>query len=360
MHDPQNSTFPLREIIRNELSAVRQYRQDITVPAEHRALQVLVLALCFWTNAVFFLTRTDYPALFIAASFYLNMFYYITLLVPTSHRKVRMPVQEIRRFPLWLREMGIQSGTARLTRLFINAVLINSQTLSLGLGFLFSLDLLLVLGTMAGTLPFTTTIVVSLQCAVIILFYFLVWLLEPFSTRFADQMAGVRVRLEKERFPTRVISALFVTGIVFAIILFLTTIILLPGITVNAFLTQSGLAVLGYLVLLLSLLGASQYFIIRTIHGLTSKAMASRLYDYKERMLRDLALADNARSSQDPCTQDTFFETPRLLLESRIYRIHRHTLAGTFPVFVVELDFSVMLDSTTLTAIRGYIEDRKK
>ena len=327
-------------------------------PMDHRSFQALVIALCVCTNGIFFLTRPDYPALFIAASFYLNMFYFVILLIPTSHRTALVPVTEIRRFRVWLREIGVQSGTARLTRLFIHAVLINSRTLSLGLGLIFSLDLLFVLFDLAGRLPLQTTIVVSLQCTVIILFYFLVWLLEPFSTKFADQMASVRVRLERERFPTWVISALFITGILFAIILFLTTIILLPGITVNAFLTESGLAELGYLVSLLAVLAASQYFIIRTIHGVTSRAMACRLYDYQESVLRDLLVFESADPVQSFCAGDETNEIPRLLLESKIYRIHRHSLAGTFPVFVVELDFSVMLDSTTLTAIRGYIQEK--
>ena len=43
------------------------------------------------------------------------------------------------------------------------------------------------------------------------------------------------------------------------------------------------------------------------------------------------------------------------LLESRIYQIKRNSLLGAFPVYVVDLDFSVMMDTTTLTAIKGYI-----
>jgi len=31
-----------------------------------------------------------------------------------------------------------------------------------------------------------------------------------------------------------------------------------------------------------------------------------------------------------------------------------------FPVFVVDLDFSVLMDSSTMTAIRGYIIERNQ
>ena len=50
-------------------------------------------------------------------------------------------------------------------------------------------------------------------------------------------------------------------------------------------------------------------------------------------------------------------ETITRLLETKIYKIERNTLSGFFPVFVVDLDFSVILDSTTETAITRYIAD---
>jgi type II secretory pathway component HofQ len=50
-------------------------------------------------------------------------------------------------------------------------------------------------------------------------------------------------------------------------------------------------------------------------------------------------------------------ETTARLLETKIYTIKRNTISGFFPVFVVDLDFSVMLDSTTETAIMHYIGD---
>jgi hypothetical protein len=36
-----------------------------------------------------------------------------------------------------------------------------------------------------------------------------------------------------------------------------------------------------------------------------------------------------------------------------------YTLSAAFPVFVVDLDFSVMMDTTTLTAIKGSIVEKK-
>jgi hypothetical protein len=149
---------------------------------------------------------------------------------------------------------------------------------------------------------------------------------------------------------------MFLIGFLIAMVLFLTTIILLPGITLKAFLDQSKLTQLGNLFGLIAILGVSQYFIIRYIHGTTSRTMAERLFSFKENVLQDLlktfGSGDNSLEKRA--------ETTTRLLETKIYTIKRNTLSGFFPVFVVDLDFSVILDSTTRTAIRGYIGDIKK
>ena len=133
-------------------------------------------------------------------------------------------------------------------------------------------------------------------------------------------------------------------------------IILLPGITLKAFLDQSKMTEIGNVFGLIAVRAVSQYFIIRYIHGNTSRTMAERLFDFKENVLLDL---QNTVGSGDN-SPEIRAETTTRLLETKIYTIKRNNLSGFFPVFVVDLDFSVMLDSTTRTAIKGYIGDTKK
>jgi hypothetical protein len=202
-------------------------------------------------------------------------------------------------------------------------------------------------------LPVRTTIIVISQCVIIIVFYLLVWKLEPFSMKYVKSVEKVKRRLIHEKLPSRIITIMFLIGFLVALVLFLTTIILLPGITLQAFLDESQLTKLGNLVALLAILAISQYFIIRYIHGNTSRTMADRLFDYKENVLLDL---QNTVVSGNTNPENRA-ETTTRLLETKIYSIKRNTLNGFFPVFVVDLDFSVILDSTTRTAIRGYIGD---
>ncbi len=315
-----------------------------------------VLALCILTNILFYATRNDYIVLFVAASFYLNMFYFITLLIPTNPAAVDLRKPEIAKFHTWLRENGITSGTRQFTRIFVNMFFMNCRTLTSGMGLIFSIDIVFTLIAYSAGLPPGIALFVITQSAVIITFYYLVWKVEPFTAEFAKNIDLVRNRLSRE-LPPWIISLLFITGFLIVVFIILTTIILLPGVTLNAFLTGSGLTKLAHLFLPLGVLAISQYFIIRYIHGKMSREMAERLMDYREHLLRSLNedLADNTTC---PLTDaECRYDVPSRLLESRIYQIKRNSLLGAFPVYVVDLDFSVMMDTTTLTAIKGYIQE---
>jgi hypothetical protein len=351
--------IPLIHVIRDELSAVRKNRAGLMAQPETPRIHILVLFLCIAINVFFFLARYHYITFFIAASFYLNMYYFITLLIPTNFNTSGLPKADLIRFRTWLKETGVMSGTARFTRLFINSLLINSRTLSLGIGLIFSIDILYAIRAYTLGLPLTITLIVISQCAVIVVFYLLVWKMEPFSTTYVKKVEMVKSSLHQQKLPPRLVTSLFIVGFLLAIFLFLTTIILLPGMTLNAFLDQSQLTELGHVFSLIAVLATSQYFIIRYIHGITSRIMADRLFDFKENTLSELLNTVGSHNEDERDDLKNRAETTTLLLESRIYTIKRNTFAGTFPVYVVDLDFSVILDSTTLIAIRGYIGDTK-
>ncbi|MEI7856509.1 MAG: hypothetical protein WCH85_03290 [Methanomicrobiales archaeon] len=360
IHSEIRNDISLRKIIQDELSAVQKSRAELMKPRDHQGTLFFVLLVCVLTNIIFSLLRPDYFGLFIAASFYLNMYYFITLLIPTNFQATSLPAGDLSRFHTWLKEIGVTSGTTQFTRLFINSLFMNSRALSLGIGLIFSIDIVFVLIHFArGGIPLRTTIIVITQCAIIVIFYLLVWKVEPFSTTYVKKVEEAKRTLHRQKLPPQLVTAMFIFGFLIAIFLFLTTIIYLPGVTLNAFLNQSQLTELGHLFSLLAILAFSQYFIIRYIHGYTSRTMADRIFDFKEQSLTELL----DRENKDPGSlslDENPLETSALLLESKIFIIKRNSLAGTFPVFVVDLDFSVTMDSTTLTAIKGYIVERKQ
>ena len=355
-----HNDISLRRIISNELSAVQKNRAELMTPRGPQGVLLFVLLACVVTNVVFFLVRPDYFGLFIAASFYLNMYYFITLLIPTNFQNTSLPAADLSRFHTWLKEIGVSGGTTQFTRLFINSLFMNSRALSLGIGLIFSIDIVFTLIHYTRGLPLKTTIIVITQCAVIVIFYLLVWKVEPFSTTYVKKVEEAKRTLHRQKLPPQLVTAMFLFGFLVAIFLFLTTIIYLPGVTLNAFLNQSQLTELGHLFSLLAVLAISQYFIIRYIHGITSRTMADRLFDFKEQSLQELLDREDKAMYGSTGPEKNPLETSALLLESKIFIIKRNSLAGTFPVFVVDLDFSVLMDSTTLTAIKGYIVERKQ
>jgi hypothetical protein len=345
-------------MIQDELATVQKSRADIMVPRGHPGIHLIVLAGCVLVNIAFFLSWLDYFGLFIAASFYLNMYYFITLIIPTNFKKSSVPATDLSRLRTWLKEIGITTGTSQFTRLFINTLFMNSRALSLGIGLIFTIDIVFTLVHYSEGLPLLTAVIVITQCAIIVIFYLLVWKMEPFSTTYVKKVEQVKRHLHRRNLPPRFVAAVFLFGFLLAIFLFLTTIIYLPGVTLKAFLNQSELTQLGHLFSLIAILAFSQYFIIRYIHGITSRTMAERLFDFKENTLQDLLDAGDTTPSGDSDSGENPPDTGSLLLESRIFIVKRSTFAGMFPVFVVDLDFSVLMDTTTMIAIRGYIGEK--
>ncbi|HXX55578.1 MAG TPA: hypothetical protein VEI81_05745 [Methanoregula sp.] len=346
--------FP--DVVRNERIAVAGQRAHLLATGGTRFVEKLILALCLLVNGIFFLARPDYIPLFIAASFYLNMFYFVSLLVPTSRSRAVLIKPDIARFFSWLQKIGLVPGTSRMTRLVMNAFFINSRALSAGICCIFSVDLAFsLIALRAREVPSFTLQIVILQELLIIIFYALVWKTEPFSTRFVRNVRRVKDRMHREKVPSWVITALFFSGFMVSLVLFITTIILLPGFTVSMLLSESGLSAIGYLVFLLATLALSQYFAVRFIHGISSRTIARRLFDFKEEALAGLPGSDGYGQDAGPLEPDDRLDSMTALLESKIYQVEQNSLAGLFPVFVVNPDFSVLMDSSILTAINGYI-----
>ena len=343
----------------NEIAAVRKDRDRLLRETGPRFSSFAILFACLLVNLVFFLYRADYVALFVAASFYLNMFYFVSLLLPTSPAvRVGYLRRDIHRLFQRMREINLVPGTYRSTRLFINAFFINSRALAAGIGLIFTIDILYsVAAFFTQGLSFTTFLIVALQAFVILTFYFLVWKIEPFSTRFVRKVERIRNRLSRERIPTWIVAGLFLFLFLISVLILLITIILLPGVTITFFLTQSGLSEAGYLAFSLTCLGSGQYFFIRYIHGISSHTLAIRLYDNKRESLENLLSACERNRAENGGSPFDPVEATTTLLESRVYQIRRNTIFALFPVYVINLYFSVVLECTTFSAIRGYIRE---
>ena len=356
---PIPPSAPIRQVIHDELASVRKNHRELMTAKEPKTLHIFVVICCILVNAALFFLVPLYLELFIAASFYLNMFYFITLLIPLSPGSARMPKTDISRFKSFLHEMGVTGAAGRVSRVFLNAFFIGSQTLFIPITLLFLVDIVFVLVEYFNQkISFQITIIIIAQACAFILFYFIIWKFEPYSTKFTKNIEQVKSRLSAE-IPEWLINVIIIIGAVLALFLIGMTIFLLPGMTVNAFLDQSRLADLGNLFVKIALLAVSQYFVVRYIHGYTSRVMAERIYNDKEGRLQQLAGTGDATGTEAFSLHRNPEVVITLLLESKIFQLARNSLSGAFPVFVVMLDFSVIMDSSTLTTFRGYIQETK-
>jgi hypothetical protein len=291
------------------------------------------------------------------------MVYFITLLVPLGTGTLSLPSGRIRQLFSALHHTGIIPASDRITRIFLDAFYINSRALFGGFLFIFSCDLVFAATAFFQKMfaPFTM-LVILFQSLAILAFYFIVWKFEPYSAGFRQDIAGIKEVLISRRYPPWVITFLFGTAAVTVLLVILSTIILLPGFTVKTLLTHTGLEQAGHLASLLCSLFASQYFIVRFIHGISSARMASEFSDAKIFNLQaagtvrnpEQALSDGSDVLQGP-SADAVCRAAGALLDSKIYRIERRTIYGAFPVYIVNPDLSVILDVQVLAEITGYL-----
>jgi hypothetical protein len=202
-------------------------------------------------------------------------------------------------------------------------------------------------------MPASNVLMVVFQSVAIIIFYFFVWWLEPYTTDFFTDVTSVRERLINRKIPARFVSVLLGVGAFLALMGVFSTIILLPGFTVQEVLSISGLERIWDLVIPIGTILISQYFIFRYFHGISSRKMAEQFHENKALHLSQTAEKDEAICqdptirSDDATLREAARETAAILLESRIYQVVKRTLFSTFPVYIVNPDFSVIFDKDT-------------
>jgi len=352
-----------RNLVRDEIRVVREHQQILLTQGKTGHATIFILSSCCIANILVFLAIPDYISLFIAASLYLHMGYFITLLIPIGKGTIRFPREEIHRFFSTLYHTGIIAATDRFTRILLNAFFINSRSLFFGISCIFSVDILFTLtGFYAGMFSERTVLIILFQLFSFLIFYFLLWRLEPGSVRFQEGVSGVKGALAV-RYPSWLIAVLFGTAALLILLLILSTIILLPGMTLAVFMSNAGLEHVTDLFLLIGIIGVSQYFIVRFFHGIASVRMAERFSASTLSLLQAAGGGDGPLTGEDPDADrgilpsaDAMRSAASALLQARLYRLELNTLFGAFPVYTVNPDFSVIFDEQVISVITGYLK----
>ncbi len=355
----------IHRLITDEIATLREQQQVLKKQGRTGIITAVILVLCVAANVAALILLPEYPAFFITASCYLYMVYFITLLIPLGRGTFRFPLEEIRQFFSTLYTTGIIQTTDRFARIFLDAFFINSRALCSGFVLIFSLDIVYALAWYhAGMIPPPALQIILFQAVAILVFYFFLWRFEPGTTQFREEIRGIRGAFTGKWYPSWAITLLFGTAALLVLLVIISTIILLPGMTVQTFLSLSGLKSVEHFFIVTGLLLVSQYFIVRFFHGIASERMAAQFSEIRITALQSVDEKQEPAGSPDngsegfgkTMSEEEMRNAAGALLESRIYRLDRQTLWGTFPVFLVNLDFSVVFDKQVLGAITGYLK----
>lgn len=336
-------------IIRAEIAEETERQRNLYVSGTRGKVTLVILGVAILTNILYFFRSPAYPLILISASFFLFMFYFITLLIPRTLKRSSSSPIELRNYIAGLKEKGFIRSTKRFSRIFLNAFFINCRPLFFGFLILFSLDIGLILLLYRNGLFSTSHMgIVLFQSAAIIVFYFLVWRLEPYSTEFVTDVSGVKAHLIKQHIPASVVSFLFIAGTALALISIISTIFLLPGVTVNNVLSLAEFDELGHEAIAIATVLVPLYFIFRYLHGITSRDLLLRFSQNKtERLLEQEQLIKGGNgdgsSSRPAMSEAALSNATEILLEAQIYQVVRKTIFGTFPVYIVNPDFKKVL-----------------
>ncbi|MCM2465646.1 hypothetical protein [Methanoculleus oceani] len=315
-------------------------------------------------NLIFLLFLPRYMLYWIAASFILYMANPFILMIPTGGLKTTLQdTKAVREFFSSLRGPGrvpfLVAGDARtFWKVFWDTFFINCQPLAAGFGLIFGINVFFALfsGYVAGFFEPETAALITLQSLAIILFYTGIWYVRPYTKSFFLSLDVMRMSMQEKvragwRATMRVV--LLVAALAAASGAIAISAMLLPGMTLSTFLASVDLA-LGWNLLPLALIFASQVVIVRYLQGAYSRELFLQVGDYKVHVWRDGILRRLAASPTTPEEIPTPGHLADLMADltqmqsdhrrMKVYTSEYHSLFGFFPVYLVLPDVRLILD----------------
>lgn len=315
-------------------------------------------------NLVFLIVLPRYMLYWIASCFVLYMVNPFILMIPTGSPKTALPDwKAIAEFLGTLRGAGrisfLTAGDARIYwKVLWDTFFINCQPLAAGFGLLFGISVVFALfsGYMAGSLRPGAAALIVLQSLAIILFYAGILYVRPYTTSFFLSLDGMWTNLQEKvragwRAAMRLILLVAALGAASGALA--VSAMLLPGMTFSTFLASADLA-LGWDLLPLAIIFASQVVLVRHLQGAYSRELFLQVGDYKVHVWRDGILRRLAALPKTPDEIPTEEHLADLMTNlaqmqsdyrrMKAYTSNYHSLFGFFPVYLVLPDVRLILD----------------
>jgi hypothetical protein len=309
----------------------------------------VVLAIALPAVCLVFLARG--PFLWVAAALVFSLLYPILLWLPAlRHRRWTGEHTYFR--TLW--ELGILGPGRRLGYLAANAFVINGRAAAPAFAWFAAVNLLVALGWILDPPARDLGLIIAVQAAIALGAGLTVWRLTPGVGHLRARAASVRAGFAAHRAIGWALVLLLTVPVVLAAAIFIPQL----GLTESA---VSRVLAEGHVspqaqALEFVLLFAGLYGIARAVQSRESRRLARQV---AEAILRyvDTEITPMVQAADVPAPMDC--EEYRVLatglLEARVYRFERTTLAGRLPLYTLSPDLSLVADPETLAALRGHL-----
>lgn len=318
----------------------------------------LIIALVILLNIVMLHFIPKYALMWIIATFVLLIVNPLILMIPTQRPRKLLPDQGGRQqISGILSQVGVAAttikGQKKVFGEFIwNVFFINCHPMAPGIIFIFALDILYSLISLAQPemLRSNDAPLIIIQAAVIIIFYAMIWYMQPYSPEFFSRVYGLDRRTH-ERMKSGLRPALkliFVIAMAAAAtgILFIGA-LLMPGFTLQQVFSIEQVQISWGLIPFLVIF-ASQVIVVRYLQGAYSRDLlvglsGERLRVLEEELLPGVTALAAAEEAGEPADPEELKQLTTELLKLKVYKSDYQDLFGLFPVFMMVPDIPFLL-----------------
>jgi hypothetical protein len=302
--------------------------------------------------AFLFMAFPDLPVLFIASTLVLYMVYPLLFLIPPEVASVRRGLTLVPAVARPEKILSAGRNAPMLAHILWNVFFINSRALAPPFGILFTADLIFLLAGRPGDGWMSRDyFLICLQCTAIVVYYAGIWVTRPYSHEFERTVRSLTSYRAKGGLYLWFL--LLLVGAIATSLALLTTIaIFMPGMTFGTVVSGSRFHGIGTTIEFLAALAALFVF-VRVFHGYTSLLVARAHLAGRAASLaetRDVLDTD----ADAPSREEAEKEGVRALLEARVYRTVRRTVAGYLPVYLIQPDITALLDESVLEGMEGH------
>lgn len=311
----------------------------------------IVLAIGLPAVCIAALPRGAY--LWVAASLFFSLLYPALLLLPALLRRRRGAADHA--YLRTLRALGVLEPGRKLGYLAANAFVIGTRGVAPAFGWFAAVNLAVALTwILAGPTSRPLGALIAVQSGIAVGSGIVVWRMTPGVGHLRQRAVTVRALFAEHRAVGWTILLLL------SVPLALTAVLLFPALVPAgpSFLRVLAEGRINPVARALEFVGllVGLYLVTRTVQSRESRRMARQVADAVVRYLDDdLAprLAGAGPAAMD-CEEYRTLATG--LLEARVYRFDRLTVAGRLPVYLLTPDLSLVADAETLAALRGHLD----